>query len=145
MVGGPVSKRRRRPATQRKFPRTARLSAIFQELAAGYFERLNDERIGLLTVTGVDVDSDLNRATVYYSAFEDDPELQEILEDHRKPLRRVIASEARIRKTPEVRFAPDHGIVAGARLEQLLGDIEVTASPETVVADDGAAPPDGDA
>lgn len=135
-----MSKRRKRPATQRKFPRTARLGAIFQEIAAGYFERVNDERLGLLTVTGVEVDNDLNRATVYYSAFEDDPELREILDDHRKPLRRAIASEARIRKTPEVLFEPDHGIVAGARLEELLSEMDhSTLNDDSAAADDTGA------
>ncbi len=126
-----MSKRRKRPATQRQYPRTARLNSILQEVAARYFERIDDERIGLLTVTGVDVDSDLNRATVYYSAYEDDPELREVLEDHRKPLRKLIAGETQIRKTPEVLFEPDHGIVAGARLEDLLADISPPSEDDT--------------
>ena len=57
-------KRRPRPATKRQFPRTARLNTLLQQIVAQYLERVDDERLGFLTVTGVEVDNDLNRAVV---------------------------------------------------------------------------------
>jgi ribosome-binding factor A len=121
-------RKRVRPPTIRQFPRTARLNALLQEIVAAHFERADDERIGFLTITGVNVDSDLNVAEVFVSVFgdtttEEDTELLLILADHRKTVQRDIANEAKLRKTPEVVFAFDPGVRAGARVEEILRQI----------------------
>ena len=57
------------PSSPRKYPRTARVNEVVREALADELERLNDPRLGLVTVTGVDVQRDLRQATVYYSAL----------------------------------------------------------------------------
>lgn len=133
MVRKSGSGKRSRPAAKRHYPRTARLNALFQEIAAEALERIEDDRLELVTVTGVQVDSDLNRAVVYVSALsgpEDDSELLAALDQHRLAVQRAIGSEARIRKTPEVSFAVDPAIRTGARIEEILQELDHGPAPE---------------
>lgn len=115
-----------RPQTKRHYPRTARLNTLLQEIVAGHLERVDDERLGFVTVTGVEVDSDLNRAEVFISTFdpvetvEAEEEFLEALGEHRKPIQAEIGRQTRMRKTPEVAFAFDPGVRAGARIEEIL-------------------------
>ena len=127
MVRKSGSGKRSRPAAKRHYPRTARLNTLFQEIAAEALERVEDDRLELVTVTGVEVDADLNRAVVYVSALtgpEADAELLEALGGHRLAVQRAIGSEARIRKTPEVVFAVDPAIRSGARIEEILQGLD---------------------
>lgn len=133
--GGSDRRRASRPPTNRHYPRTARLNTLIQQIVADYFERVDDDRLGFLTVTGVEVDSDLNKAEVFISTYEDrgsveeDPDRDaaylEVLSDHRKPTQAQIASQARMRKTPEVVFAFDPGVRAGARIESILSELDL--------------------
>ncbi|MEM7274582.1 MAG: 30S ribosome-binding factor RbfA [Actinomycetota bacterium] len=131
--GGQARSRSARPQTNRHFPRTARLNTLLQEIVAGHLERVDDERLGFLTVTGVEVDNDLNRAEVFVSTFDDlagpeaEAEVLEALGEYRKPIQAEIARQARIRKTPEVVFAFDPGVRAGARIEEILSGLDLPA------------------
>jgi ribosome-binding factor A len=118
--------RGRRPAAKRHYPRTARLNALFQEIAADALDRVDDDRLELVTVTGVEVDADLNRAVVYVSALDhdgSDDTLLAALGDHRLAVQRAIGTEARVRKTPEVVFAVDPAIRTGSRVEEILREL----------------------
>ena len=53
----------------RRYPRMARVNEVVLEALADELERLSDPRLGLVTITGVDVSADLRHATVYYSAL----------------------------------------------------------------------------
>ena len=118
----------RRPATKRHYPRTARLNALLREIVADFVEQIDDDRLGFLTVTGVEVDADLNKAEVFISALDDgqgsDEETLTVLEDYRKALRNEIGRSARLRKTPEVVFTFDPAVRAGARIEDILSSLE---------------------
>ncbi len=136
-----------RPQTKRHFPRTARLNALLLEIVAGVIERIDDERFDLVTVTGVEVDNDLNKAEVFISTLdpgatiEEDEAFIEALTEYRKPVQAAIARQAKIRKTPEVVFLFDPAIRAGARIEEILStiprteleDAETEVGPETEV------------
>lgn len=136
-------KRRPRPATKRQYPRTARLNTLLQQIVAEYLERIDDEQLELLTVTGVEVDADLNKAVVWISTLADeshDTEILELLgERYRKPLQAEIARSARLRKTPEVSFAFDPAIRTGARIEHILSSLHI----DDGGTDDGADAGDG--
>ncbi len=142
--GGGDRRRAARPPTNRHYPRTARLNNLLQRIVADYLERVDDERLGFLTVTGVEVDNDLNRAEVFVSALDraPDPEADEayleVLGEYRKPIQSEIASQARIRKTPEVVFAFDPGVRAGARIEEILAGLDHADGGRDGEADGGA-------
>ncbi len=139
-------KRRPRPATKRQYPRTARLNTLLQQIVAEYLERIDDEQLDLLTVTGVEVDADLNKAVVWISTLADESRDTEILnllgERYRKPLQAEIARSARLRKTPEVTFAFDPAIRTGARIEHILSSLHVDGD-EGDEGDDGVDGDDG--
>jgi ribosome-binding factor A len=58
----------------RRYPRMVRVNEVVREVVADELERLSDPRLGLVTVTGVDVSADLRHAVVYYSALDAGPE-----------------------------------------------------------------------
>ena len=86
---------------------------------------IDDERLELVTVTGVKVDNDLNRADVFYSALmaERDGRLdvvEEGLEAVRWRIQRVVNREIRARKTPQIVFHPDEVLRAALHIEDII-------------------------
>jgi ribosome-binding factor A len=135
-----VTRRHRSSGTARDYPRTARLNHLVHEIVAEEIERIDDERLGFLTVVGVDVDSDLRRATVWYTTLEGDAEptdgadvtdaadagadpVVEALAEHRPRLQSAIGRQARLKRTPELSFEPDQVIRRAERVEAILRDL----------------------
>jgi ribosome-binding factor A len=141
---------RRSSSSTRDYPRTARLNHLLQEIIAEEIERIDDERLGLFTVVAVDVDADLNRATVHYSTLggesilgesalggeaepapapagaDDDDPVVAALAEHRPRLQSAIARQATLKRTPEVVFRPDEVVDQALRIEQILHDINTS-------------------
>ena len=104
-----------------RYPRTARVNELLREIIGDSLERLDDDRLGLVTVTAVTVDPDLRRAAVEISSLgEAEDDALEALAEHRVRLQTAIAKQARLKRTPELRFEVDRAIERGARIEQLL-------------------------
>lgn len=138
--------RRSRPSPNRTYPRTARLNTLLQEIIADYLERADDEDLGFLTVTGVEVDADLNVCQVFVSSFEDESADERILgalAGHRKPIQSAIGRQTKIRKTPFVEFAFDPGVREGNRIDQILSQLSGGAKAGEPAAADGDTEPDG--
>lgn len=117
---------KRSPGTARHYPRTARLNQLVREIVAEEVERLDDERLGFLTVVGVEVDPDLRHAVVWYTTLDEseaDVDLLAALDEHRARLQAAIGRQARIKRTPELSFRPDTVIREAQRVEQILRDI----------------------
>jgi ribosome-binding factor A len=114
---------RRRDVPRRQYPRTARVNELCQEIVAEELERIDDERLELVTITHVGVDPDLRRALVEFSALGVDLEgAAEALGEHRHRLQGAIARQARLKRTPELHFKPDELIERSNRIEELLRD-----------------------
>jgi len=119
-------RRRPKPArtdTRRRFARTARLSETLREVIADELAKIDDERLGFLTITSVDVDSEMNRGIVFYDSIhgvEGDEMILEALNDYRKRLQSVIADQVRARRTPILQFRPDDSIRAAQRIDEVL-------------------------
>ena len=106
---------------QRQYPRTARINELVREIVADELERLDDDRLVMVTITNVHVDPDLRRAVVDFSSLgEGEEEAAEGLAEHRVRLQRAIARQARLKRTPELRFEVDSVIKRGARIDELL-------------------------
>lgn len=108
----------------REFPRKVRVAESIKRLLAEPLAQAGrDAGLGMLTVTDVDVASDLSHATVYVSAFGTQAPKERILEalrDLRADMRQRIARELRMKKVPSVHFALDDSIAKGARISELL-------------------------
>jgi ribosome-binding factor A len=118
-----MSRRRQNP---RQYPRTARLNELCRQIIGEELERIDDERLEMVTITHVSVDPDLRRALVDFSALgEDEDTAAEALESHRHRLQAAIARQTTMKRTPELRFQKDRAIEYGARIEQLLAENRV--------------------
>ncbi|HVL94156.1 MAG TPA: ribosome-binding factor A [Acidimicrobiales bacterium] len=104
----------------RRFPRMARVNEVVREVVAEELERLADvdERLELVTVTAVEVDPGLRRATVLLSSLTDDT--RAALLDHRGRLQAAIGEQVRLKRTPQLSFAADPGVERGKRVEDIL-------------------------
>ena len=60
----------RKKGSTKHYPRTARLNALLQQVVAEHLERLDDDRLPFITVTGTEVDNDLNRCDVFISTLD---------------------------------------------------------------------------
>ena len=54
--------RARQHTTARDYPRTARLNQLFHEILAEELEKVDDDRLELVTIMSVDCESDLRHA-----------------------------------------------------------------------------------
>ena len=85
-----------------------------------------DPRIGLVTVTDVQVTADLQHATIHYvvhGSAEQQAQTAEGLAKAAAAVRRRIGEAMELRVVPEVSFALDKGHDHAARIEQLLAGL----------------------
>jgi ribosome-binding factor A len=107
----------------KRYPRTARLNEVVQEVVASELERLSDPRLEMVTITGVEVKNDLSTATVFYSALNSNSDdAAKALAKAAPHLRGVLGKGMRVRQVPELVFRPDPAIETGARIDQILRD-----------------------
>ena len=90
------------------------------ELSRLLREETSDPRVGMLTLTRVKVSPDLSTATVFWSPLELETELdpEEIgrgLASAAGFLRKRLASELALRRTPALSFRHDRSIEEGSR------------------------------
>jgi len=111
----------------RRYERTARVNEVVREVVADELERLSDPRLGLLTITGVDVAPDLRQATVYYSALipaegkaEHEQDIAVALREVTPQLQAAIGRQVRMKYTPHLVFREDPAIRTGERVDQIL-------------------------
>src|SRR4051812_42666671 len=96
--------------------------------------------MSMISVTGVEVTQDLQKAKVYVS-FLDDGAQKEIMQRLRKAarfFRREIAERINLPHTPDLEFVYDDSIARGARVLQLLR--EHAPPPEEPTADEASTP-----
>ncbi|MGQ0744282.1 MAG: 30S ribosome-binding factor RbfA [Acidimicrobiales bacterium] len=127
-------------------PRMARVNEALRQVVADELERIDDDRLSLLTVTGVWVDQDLRRAAVWFSSLEapdsDHADELEVLAEHRPRLQAAVARQLRMKRTPELRFEADPAWVAARRVEGILRSISVDSSSDELDPDEKAVRPD---
>jgi len=110
-----------------RYPRTARLNELLHQIIAEEIERIDDERLDLVTVMSVAVEPDLRHATVYVdtpTGADRDDEMLEGLQDHRIVLQKAIGRQARIKRTPLLTFKPDLVERQAARVEDVLRGLD---------------------
>lgn len=123
--------RRRQRNAPRDYPRTARLNELLREVIADEIEQIDDDDLGFVSVTAVEVDSELTLAKVYVSSLDDDIDDQlAVLAGHRGAIRKAIGSQARIRRTPDLRFVADPSVQTGGRIEEILATLHLDGSDE---------------
>ena len=124
----PARRRPRRAPKQvvsHKYPRMARVNEVLREVLADAIETEagSDERLELVTVTGVDCDPDLRHATVLLDSLPGPA--GEALAEARPRLQAAIAREVRIKRTPQLSFEADPAVAYGERVEKLLRELRI--------------------
>lgn len=140
---------RRRQTSSRRYPRTARLNELVREIVAEELERIDDERLGFLTITAVEVDPGIEHAKIHWSDLgASDEVVLEVLEEHRPRLQQAVNRQTHMRRTPILSFHADEVARGATRIEEILRDLEIpedapdAGEPAPVEGDDAA--PAGD-
>ena len=118
--------------------RTAKAGELIRRVVASELEQIEDERLYLVSLTGVEVDRDLHKAVVYFTTFDrdDDPEIDEAFEEYRGSLRHAVSRQTSLRRAPELEFRPDVTLRSAERIERLLQQ-EAERPPVPDPEDDG--------
>jgi ribosome-binding factor A len=106
---------------------------IRSELALLLAREVHDPGLGFVTITRVQVTSDLQLARVYYTALGDEKAQKSTARARARAvpfLRRQIGSRLRLKRVAELDFIYDESIAGQDRIEQLLNEIRVSERPE---------------
>lgn len=107
-------------ASHHPFPRSARVNEILREVISEELVRLADidDRIGFLTVTGVDTTPDMRGAVVFLDSLDD--EAKTALEERRAQIQASVNTQTRMKRTPKLSFMADPAIAAGDAVEEAI-------------------------
>ncbi len=113
-----------RASSTHQYPRSARVGETLREILAEDLIRINDDRLEFVTITGIDVDNELNRAHVFFDSLggsdDDDEQIIEALNSHRVRLQAEINKQIRAKKTPILDFRPDIALRSAERIDDIL-------------------------
>ncbi|WP_371189320.1 30S ribosome-binding factor RbfA [Thalassotalea maritima] len=112
----------------REFSRTDRVAQQIQKEIAVIIQReVKDPRLGMVTVSAVDVSRDLAYAKVFVTFFNiDDDKIKDalaILNDAAGYIRSLLAKTLRARIMPQLRFEYDKSLVEGVRMTNLVNQV----------------------
>jgi ribosome-binding factor A len=108
---------------QRDFPRARRIEGELQRRLAELLRReVKDPRVALVTITAIEVSTDLSHAKVYYGVLGRQPtrEVQDGLDNVAGFLRAKLGRLMKMRQVPEIHFKPDEMIERAAHLTSLI-------------------------
>ena len=118
------------------YPRTRRIAdQIQRELADIIRIELKDPRVGMITLTDVEVSQDHAHARVFFTVLGDTPRAQaveEALQHASGFLRSQLARRMRLRTVPQLQFKYDTSVARGARLSQLIDEAVASDSKRSV-------------
>jgi len=106
--------------------RMRRVNESLRAVLAEAIGELKDPRIGFITVTGVDTSTDLSQAKVFVSVLGSERRRAQSLaglDAARGVLQRRIASELRMKRTPQLAFQYDPSVEQGVRMSKLIDDL----------------------
>lgn len=99
--------------------------AIREALAEGVAE-LKDPRIGFVTLTGVETSPDLRQAKVFVSVLGNERKREQTLAGLASAhgvLQARLASELRMKRTPQLSFEYDRSVEEGVRMSKLIDEL----------------------
>jgi ribosome-binding factor A len=99
---------------------------IREEVADIIMHKLKDPRLGFVTVTDAQVSDDLRHAKIYMSVFEEEKKETslKVLNSSAKYIRNELGKRIKIKFIPDLTFKLDESITYGAKIDQLLEEIQ---------------------
>jgi ribosome-binding factor A len=131
----------------KEYSRTERVADHLQRELAGLIQReVRDPRVGMVSITGVNVSRDLGHARVYYTSLESDSseealETTEALNRAAGFMRSALSRDSSMRSVPQLRFYFDSSVGRGRHLEDLIRKA-ADADRELGLRDDDLAEPE---
>jgi ribosome-binding factor A len=110
----------------KEYSRTQRVADYIQrELAALIQHEVRDPRVGMVSITGVNVSRDLGHAKIYYTSLDsetsdDAAECTEALNRAAGFLRSQLSRDSSMRSVPQLRFYFDTSVGRGRDMENLI-------------------------
>ncbi len=108
----------------KEFSRSRRVGEQIQRELAELLQReINDPRLGMVTVSAVEVSRDLAVAKVFFTVLNPEHDMKQTLSglNHASGfLRRELGKRMQLRVVPELRFQFDSSIEHGSRLSALI-------------------------
>lgn len=101
--------------------------AVRAELSDLIQKELKDPRLGLVSIVQVEMSKDLRHAKVYVSVYGSADEVRstlEVLDLAKGFLKTEVARRLRLRYVPELTFYADDSIKHGARIQELLHELQ---------------------
>lgn len=101
--------------------------AIKQEISDIVRDELKDPRIGFVTITRVEVSTDLRHAKIYVSVFGEKKEQEDsiaALQRAKGFIRSELGRRIRLRHVPEINFILDQSIDRGSKVLELLSKVK---------------------
>jgi len=110
----------------KEYSRTQRVADHLQRELAGLIQHaVRDPRLGMVSITGVDVSRDLGHAKVFYTLMEADSgaeaeQATEVLNNAAGFLRSELSRDSSMRSVPRLRFYFDNSVGRGRYMEDLI-------------------------
>ena len=102
-------------------------NAMRKEISTILQRELRDPRLGFITITKVEVTPDLREAKVYYSVLGNDKQVKSssiALGRAKGYVKKLISDRIKLRYVPDISFHKDKNVEYGARIEEILTEIE---------------------
>lgn len=99
---------------------------IKEQVSAIIMREVKDPRIGFVTVTDVDISSDLKNAKIYVSLLGSTKQMKDSWEGLNSSLgfiRRELAHRVRMKFIPEIKFYVDTSLEYSAHIQELLNKV----------------------
>jgi len=110
----------------RDYPRSRRIAEQVQrELSDIVRLELKDPRVGMITITDVEVTDDQSHAKVFFTVLGDEARIAGAtagLKHAAGFLRSELARRMKLRSVPQLQFKHDESVERGMRLSQLIDD-----------------------
>jgi ribosome-binding factor A len=103
-----------------------RVNESVREVLSESLGELNDPRIGLVTVTGVETSPDLRSARVFVSVLGSERKRSESLAGLQAAhgvLQARIGRELRLKRTPQLAFEYDPSVERGVQMSRLIDEL----------------------
>jgi len=126
--------------------RQAQVAEAVQQYVSQLLQRdMKDPRIGFVTVTSVEMSTDLKYARVFVSVMgtpEEQKATMDALASAKGFIRRELAARLDLRFAPEVQFKLDTSAEYSDRINRLLNELKAEEAGAGTSAAEGSRPPD---
>jgi ribosome-binding factor A len=124
----------------REFSRASRVADQIQRDLSGLIrQEVKDPRVGLVTITAVEVNRELSHAKIYVSSLAEAAGVEQSVEALQRAagfLRSQLSRTLNLRSVPQLQFLYDASVERGVRLSHLI-DVAV-ASDSKLGSEDGS-------